>query len=245
MARRDRDRDKQFFVETDPKNARQDRDTNFYVSAGPYCRKTDLSCLLSYLLIETAKIEEANELNYRSTIDLINWTKLRSTITAFIWSPVEVLETLQRKIWRIKIETHRERGTKQTTLEKLEQRPEKKPDLLNIDGDDVTRAVAYWMTPFATQPAGLPDRKDMETRDKRFEDDTDRDEKVQDEAVRGDEENPLWQSALMRISWRKRRKREFVVSPNTQANNNNMPKKGRRTTTTTTPSEPDNNCGWG
>ncbi|PRP75389.1 hypothetical protein PROFUN_15725 [Planoprotostelium fungivorum] len=36
MARRDRDRDKQFFVETDPKNARQDRDTNFYVSAGPY-----------------------------------------------------------------------------------------------------------------------------------------------------------------------------------------------------------------
>ncbi|PRP74554.1 hypothetical protein PROFUN_16186 [Planoprotostelium fungivorum] len=36
MARQDRDRDKQFFVETDPKNARQDRDTNFYVSAGPY-----------------------------------------------------------------------------------------------------------------------------------------------------------------------------------------------------------------
>ncbi|PRP72837.1 hypothetical protein PROFUN_17131 [Planoprotostelium fungivorum] len=33
MARRDRDRDKQFFVEMDPKNARQDRDTNFYVSA--------------------------------------------------------------------------------------------------------------------------------------------------------------------------------------------------------------------
>ncbi|PRP73016.1 hypothetical protein PROFUN_17011, partial [Planoprotostelium fungivorum] len=28
-----KDRDKQFFVETDPKNARQDRDTNFYVSA--------------------------------------------------------------------------------------------------------------------------------------------------------------------------------------------------------------------
>ncbi|PRP77142.1 hypothetical protein PROFUN_14556 [Planoprotostelium fungivorum] len=40
LSRRDRDksgldRDKQFFVETDPKNARQDRDTNFYVSAGP------------------------------------------------------------------------------------------------------------------------------------------------------------------------------------------------------------------
>ncbi|PRP72942.1 hypothetical protein PROFUN_17083, partial [Planoprotostelium fungivorum] len=128
-----------------------------------------------------------------------------------------------------------------------------------------------------SQP-GLPDRKDMETRDERFErgvylgystpalasdyvarvrDDTDWDEKVQDEAVRGDEENPLWQSALMRFSWRKPRKREFVVSrkgnihfqantqANTQANNNNMPKKGRRTTTTTTPSEPDNDCGWG
>ncbi|PRP75411.1 hypothetical protein PROFUN_15481 [Planoprotostelium fungivorum] len=68
-------------------------------------------------------------------------------------------------------------------------------------------------------------------------DDTDWDEKVQNEAVWGDEENPLWQSALMRISWQKRR--------NTQANNNNVPKKGRRTTTTTTPSEPDNDCGWG
>ncbi|PRP73287.1 hypothetical protein PROFUN_16883 [Planoprotostelium fungivorum] len=71
-----------------------------------------------------------------------NWTKLRSTITALIWSPVEVLETLQQKIRRIKIGTHRERGTKQTT----EQRPEKKPDFLNMDGDDVTRAVMYWMT---------------------------------------------------------------------------------------------------
>ncbi|PRP72933.1 hypothetical protein PROFUN_17105, partial [Planoprotostelium fungivorum] len=78
----------------------------------------------------------------RTTRDLINWTKLRSTITALIWSPVEVMETQQRKIWRIKIGTHRERGTKQTT----EQRPEKKSDLLNMDGNDVTRAVTYWTT---------------------------------------------------------------------------------------------------
>ncbi|PRP76765.1 hypothetical protein PROFUN_14778, partial [Planoprotostelium fungivorum] len=47
--------------------------------------------------------------------------------------PCEVLETLQQKIWRIKIETHRERGTKQMT--------EQRPDLLNMDGNDVTRAV--------------------------------------------------------------------------------------------------------
>ncbi|PRP87900.1 hypothetical protein PROFUN_02637 [Planoprotostelium fungivorum] len=38
------------------------------------------------------------------------------------------------KIWRIKIGTHRERGTKQTT----EQRPEKKPDLLNMEDNDVS-----------------------------------------------------------------------------------------------------------
>ncbi|PRP73729.1 hypothetical protein PROFUN_16554 [Planoprotostelium fungivorum] len=88
------------------------------------------------------------------SVYLINWTKLRSTITArqkrqdaksnlnIHLEPCEVLETLQQKIWRIKIETHCERGTKQTT----EQRPEKKPDLLNMDGNDVTRAVTYWMT---------------------------------------------------------------------------------------------------
>ncbi|PRP76806.1 hypothetical protein PROFUN_15607 [Planoprotostelium fungivorum] len=60
----------------------------------------------------------------------------------FIWSPVEVLKTLQRKIWGIKIGTHCEKGTKQTT----EQRPEKKPNFLNMDGNDITRAVTYWMT---------------------------------------------------------------------------------------------------
>ncbi|PRP74203.1 hypothetical protein PROFUN_16337 [Planoprotostelium fungivorum] len=69
-----------------------------------------------------------------------------------------------------------------------EQRPEKKPDLLNMDGNDVTRAVMYWMT--TCLRVILKD-------------------KVQDEAVRGDEENLLWQSALIAISWRKQR-REFI-----------------------------------
>ncbi|PRP74825.1 hypothetical protein PROFUN_09525 [Planoprotostelium fungivorum] len=57
--------------------------------------------------------------------------------------PCEVLETLQQKIWRIKIGTLHERGTKQMT--------EQRPDLLNMDGNDVTRAVMYWIPEFRKQ----------------------------------------------------------------------------------------------
>ncbi|PRP73728.1 hypothetical protein PROFUN_16647, partial [Planoprotostelium fungivorum] len=86
-----------------------------------------------------------------------------------------------------------ERGTKQTT----EQRPEKKPDLLNMDGNDVTRAMTckVWFAgrckfrkqKFSRNSPASPDalaegiwRREMNV--------LNQDKKVQDEAFWGDEE---------------------------------------------------------